>query len=207
MKIMVAVPCMDMMHSDFVIALTGLQHDGNVAFVYSKSSLVYDSRNGLAKKAIDGGFDRVLWLDSDMWFSPDLLQKLSADIDSGCDIVSGLYVTRKPPFNPVIYDDCGLDVNEANGTATPRLHPFIGYPQNAVFEVEACGFGGVMVKTSILAEVIKKYGLPFSPVMGFGEDISFCLRVKELGKKIFCDSRIKMGHVGYRVYTEDDLHE
>jgi hypothetical protein len=43
--------------------------------------------------------------------------------------------------------------------------------------------------------------------MGFGEDISFCLRVKELGKKMYCDSSVKMGHVGQFVYDEDSCKE
>lgn len=204
MNIMVAVPCMDMTHTDFMIALTGLQHDGNVSFVYVKSSLIYDARNGLANQAIDGGFDRVLWLDSDMMFQPDYLQRLSADIDDGMDMVCGLYTTRRTPIKPAIFSEIGLKMND-DGTAKPIAKHFFDYPKDSVFEIAACGFGGVMVKTSLLKEVKDKYGLPFSPILGFGEDISFCMRVKELGKKMFCDSRAKMGHIGTRVFTEDDL--
>ena len=204
MKIMVAIPCMDFMHTDFVISLTGMQHDGNVGFVYSSSSLVYDSRNSLANIAIREGYDRVLWLDSDMKFTPDLLKRLSEDIDSGMDAVCGLYVTRKLPIRPAVFDDIGYITNE-NGTATPKAHHFLDYPKDSVFEVAACGFAGVMTTTELLAAVKEKYGLPFSPFLGFGEDISFCIRAKELGRKIYCDSRIKMGHVGLRVFEESDL--
>ena len=42
-------------------------------------------------------------------------------------------------------------------------------------------------------------------LLGFGEDLSFCIRAQELGRKIYCDSRIKMGHVGLRVFEEGDL--
>lgn len=207
MRIMVAIPCMDFMHTDFVISLTGLQHDGNVGFVYSSSSLVYDSRNTLANMAILDGYDRVLWLDSDMKFSPDLLKKLSADIDGGMDAVCGFYVTRKPPIRPAIFDDIGYITHE-NGTATPKAHHFLDYPRDSVFEVSACGFAAVMMKTEMLKAVKERYGLPFSPMLGFGEDISFCIRARELGYKIHCDSRVKMGHVGLRVFEEGDIaHE
>ena len=204
MSIMVAVPCMDMTHTDFMIALTGLQHDGDVSFVYTKSSLVYDARNGLASQAIDRGFDRVLWLDSDMMFSPDLLQRLSKDIDAGMDMVCALYTTRRTPIKPAIFSEISVQLND-DGTAKPIAKTYHDYPKDSVFEVEACGFGGVMLKTSLLKEVKDKYGLPFSPILGFGEDISFCMRVKELGKKVYCDSRVKMGHIGTRVFSEADL--
>ena len=204
MNIMVAVPCMDMVHTDFMISLTGMQHDGNVSFVYVKSSLVYDARNGLANQAINNGFDRVLWLDSDMIFEPDLLKRLSADLDAGMDMVCGLYTTRRPPIKPAIFAEIGVEMHD-DGTAKPIAKTYHEYPKDSVFEVAACGFAGVLVKTSLLREVKSKYGLPFSPVLGFGEDISFCMRVKELGKKMYCDSRVKMGHIGSRVFTEADL--
>ena len=205
MRTLIAIPCMDMMHTPFVISLTGLQVKGEIKFAYSASSLVYDSRNGLARKAICERFDRVLCLDSDMRFSPDLFRKLSDDIDEGRDFVSGLYFTRKPPYKPVIFKKAGYE--QINNGVKPIAEAYYEYPKDSVFEVEAAGFGGVMMNTSLLAEVEKNFGLPFSPIMGFGEDISFCLRVKELGKKMYCDSSVKMGHVGQFVYDEDSCKE
>lgn len=206
MKTLVAVPCLDMVHADFAFALACMHHGEGVSFAKSKSSLVYDSRNGLCNLAIEHGFDRVLFLDSDMNFENDLFYKLSEDMDKGLDIVCGIYTTRKPPIEPAIYDDIGYDLNDEQGKATPRKHVFNNYPKDSLFEVQGCGFGAVMVKASLLKEVNLKYGLPFSPVLGYGEDLSFCLRVKELGKKIYCDSRIKLGHIGCIEYTEADLH-
>lgn len=205
MRTLIAIPCMDMMHTPFVMSLTGLQVKGEIKFAYSASSLVYDSRNGLARKAICERFDRVLWLDSDMRFSPDLFRKLSDDLDEGRDFVSGLYFTRKPPYKPVIFKKAGYE--QINNGVKPIAEAYYEYPKDSVFEVEAAGFGGVMMNTSLLAEVEKNFGLPFSPIMGFGEDISFCLRVKELGKKMYCDSSVKMGHVGQFVYDEDSCKE
>ena len=49
MKTMVAIPCLDMMHSQFVMSLTGLKLDGDIKFAYAVSSLVYDARNSLAR--------------------------------------------------------------------------------------------------------------------------------------------------------------
>ena len=43
----------------------------------------------------------------------------------------------------------------------------------------------------------------FTPFNGFGEDLAFCLRARDLGYKIWCDPKIKCGHVGQLVVNED----
>lgn len=207
MRTMIAIPCMDMIHTGTVISLTGLKVSGEVKYAYAVSSLVYDARNSLARKAVVEKYDRVLWLDSDMRFEPDLLEKLSADLEeTGADMVSAFYTTRKDRIKPVIYSKCGYVTVKGN-EVRPIAQTYYDYPKDSLFEVEAVGFGGVLMKAPLLEEVGKKYGLPFAPILGFGEDLSFCLRVRELGKKIYCDSRIKMGHIGGHIYTEDDLEE
>ena len=206
MKILVAVPCLDMVNTDFAFSLACMHHGDGVSFAHTKSSLVYDGRNKLANLAINGGFDRVLWLDSDMKFENDILMKLSADLDDGLDCVCGIYTTRQTDIHPVIFKEIGYRLNDKTGMATPVNEFFKEYPKDRVFQIDACGFGGVMMKASLLKEVKDKYGLPFSPILGFGEDISFCMRLKELGKKMYCDPRVKLGHIGYKVYTEADIN-
>lgn len=204
MKTMIAIPCMDMMHSQFVMSLTGLRLDGDIKFAYAVSSLVYDARNSLARKAIVEGFDRVLWLDSDMEFQPDLYKRLKEDLDEGRDLVSGLYVTRKGTIKPVIFEECGYKHMGGN-EVKPLATTYYEYPKDQIFEISACGFGGVLMNVSLIKEVEAKYGLPFAPMLGFGEDISFCMRAKELGYKLWCDSRVKMGHIGLTMFTEANL--
>lgn len=198
MKTLIAIPCMDMLHTDFARSLVGLQLDGAVQFTFAQASLIYDARNNLANIAIENGFDRVLWLDSDMQFEPDLFRRLSADLDEGRACVSALYFSRKPPrIKPVIYSGCQVDAQ-----GVPFATSITEWPEAEVFPVAACGFGAVMTTTELLRKVRDKYGLPFSPVLGFGEDLSFCLRVTELGEQIFCDSRVRPGHVGLCVFDE-----
>lgn len=204
MKTMIAIPCMDMMHSQFVMSLTGLRLDGDIKFAYAVSSLVYDARNSLARNAIVEGFDRVLWLDSDMEFQPDLYKRLKEDLDEGRDFVSGLYVTRKGTIKPVIFEECGYKHMGGN-EVKPLATTYYEYPKDQIFEISACGFGGVLMNVSLIKEVEAKYGLPFAPMLGFGEDISFCMRAKELGYKLWCDSRVKMGHIGLTTFTEANL--
>lgn len=204
MRTLIAIPCMDMIHTIFFKSVLGLQREGEVRFSLSCSSLVYDARNKLVTQAITEGFDRVLWLDSDMDFQPDLLKRLSKTMDeTGADIVSGLYFTRKAPVQPVIYSTVGYYHDAELNEVTPHAVSYKDYPKDSVFEISGCGFGGVLMKVDIAKKVTDKFGVPFAPILGFGEDLSFCLRAEECGGKMVCDSRIKMGHVGLGTITED----
>ena len=203
MKTLIAIPCMDMVHTIFMKSLIGLTRVGEVRYSISCSSLVYDSRNNLAKQAVQEGFDRILWFDSDMEFNPDFMKILAADMDEGRDMVSGLYFKRRAPVGPIVYKKIGYYHSEEEKTVTPLAVPYDDYPRDSIFECEGVGFGGVMVSVDLVKKVADKYGLPFSPILGFGEDLSFCMRVKELGVPIYCDSRAKMGHVGLGTITED----
>ena len=203
MKTLIAIPCMDMVHTVFMKSVVGLERVGECRFSLTCSSLVYDARNTLAKQAVTEGFDRVLWLDSDMDFNPDMLKILSEDMDEGKELVSGLYFKRKAPVKPVIYKEVGYYHDPKNESVTPIAIPYEDYPKDSIFPISGCGFGGVLVSVDLIKRVGEKFGLPFSPILGFGEDLSFCKRVSELGVEMFCDSRVKMGHVGLGTITEE----
>lgn len=202
MKTLIAIPCMDMMHTDFVRSLIGLRVEGEVEFCFSQNSLVYDSRNLLAQKAVDRGFDRVLWLDSDMVFRPDLLERLGADLADGRELVSALYTTRKQPIRPAAYQRLGTE--KRGGVETPVAVPVREIPEG-LREVEGVGFGCVLTSARLLKDVAKPYGRPFSPIDGFGEDFSFCLKARSLGFGLWLDGGVRVGHVGLRVYDATDL--
>lgn len=203
MKTLIAIPCMDMVHTVFMKSVVGLERVGECRFSLTCSSLVYDARNTLAKQAVTEGFDRVLWLDSDMDFNPDMLKLLSEDMDEGKELVSGLYFKRKAPVKPVIYKEVGYYHDPQNDSVTPIAIPYEDYPKDSIFPIAGCGFGGVLVSVDLIKRVGEKFGLPFSPILGFGEDLSFCKRVSELGVEMFCNSRVKMGHVGLGTITEE----
>lgn len=204
MRTLIAIPCMDTVHTIFFKSVLGLQREGECRFALSCSSLVYDARNKLVNQAIAEGFDRILWLDSDMDFQPDLLIRLSKTMEeTGADLVSGLYFTRKAPVQPVVYREVGYYHDDERNEVTPHCVSYKEYPRDSVFEIEGCGFGGVLMNVDIAKKVEDKFGVPFSPILGFGEDLSFCLRVSECRGKMVCDSRVKMGHVGLGTISEE----
>ena len=203
MKILIAIPCMDMVHTTFLKSVLGMDRVGECRFSITCSSLIYDARNNLAKQAVSEGFDRILWLDSDMDFQPDLMKRLSADLDEGREFVSGLYFKRRAPIQPVVYKEVGYYHSKELDEVTPIAIPYGDYPKDDIFKVAGAGFGGAMMNVDLIKRVGDKFGLPFSPIMGFGEDLSFCVRCSELGVDLFCDSRVKMGHVGLGTITEE----
>lgn len=195
MKVLIAVPCMDQVPAQFAQCLATLGKVDKTIVAFQIGSLVYTSRNDLVQIAIKQGCDYIFWLDSDMMFPPNVLTRMFEDLKHG-DIVSGLYFRRVAPFTPVIYDKLDIDDTGCHYTE-PKDIP------DGIFEVAGCGFGCVLLPTDIMLDVLEKYGSPFTPINGIGEDLSFCWRARQLGFKIVCDPDIPLGHVGHHVITRE----
>jgi len=192
MKTLIAIPCGDQLEANFVECLLKLRPVGSVDIKLLKGTLVYDARNKLIDMALRaGGYDYILWLDSDMTFEPDLLERLMEDIQ-GKQLVTGLCFGRRPPFKPCIYTDVRIE-KEGLGLM-PYADNYYDYPRDQVFEIAACGFACVLM-TMDMAEAMSVYGVPFFPIAGLGEDLAFCYRAKQLDYKLYCDSRLKIGHI------------
>ena len=205
MKTLIARPCMDMVCTEFLASMLKLKCTGDVGFRITQATLIYNARNMIGQYATEQGYDRILWLDTDMTFEPDIMARLSADMDQGMDFVSGLYFGRKDPIKMTIFKEIEYKPIDGDGSqVVPVAVPYEDYPRDSVFRIAGAGFGCCMVKTELVNRVAQKYGLPFSPLIGFGEDISFCKRATELGAELYCDSRIKCGHVRHSVITEAD---
>ena len=193
-KTLIAIPAMETVATPFMYSLVCMRRVGLSRVSIISGSLVYSARNMLAAEAIDSGCDRVLWLDSDMQFSPDLMERLAADMDEGAEYVCGLFFRRKPPITPLIYKDIEGE----------QLKIYNDYPADRVFEIAGSGFGAVMISAKMLKQVYDAFGPPFNPGGGgLGEDVAFCVRARKLGCRLYCDSRVKVGHIGTVVFGED----
>jgi hypothetical protein len=200
-KTLIAVPCFDMVHADFMESVVNLEKHENTFFTTVKNTMIYSARNIVAANAIEYGFERVLWLDSDMRFPKDMVKRLSDDMDeTGAGLVTGLYFTRKPPIKPNIFSELWLEQKEDELDAGATM--IYEYPEG-IIDIVACGFGCCLTSVDLIKKVGDKFGSPFTPIDGMGEDLSFCFRVKQLGEKQVCDTRIKCDHIGQAVYNED----
>ena len=197
-RTLIAVPTYGAIDPDFMKAFVDLQNPPGTTYTIIKNSLIYNARNTIAENAIRYGFDRVLWLDSDMIFAPDTLLKLAEDME-GRDYVSALYFQRKYPTNPVVYSKIYYKVKQNEAFA--GAENITEYPED-IFEIAGSGFGCVMTSTLLLKRLVDRYGSPFTPMMGLGEDLAFCWRAAQNGFKMYCDGRIKCGHIGTMMYDE-----
>ena len=200
MKTLIAIPSMDMVPARFAQSLSMLHKDPDdeCQIAFQIGSLVYNARNSLANIAIQLECDRVLWLDSDMVFSSDILGTLSHTMkETNADIVTGLYFRRVPPYTPVLYKTLE-QVNELSA----KYEELKELPEERTFEVAGCGFGCVLMGTDVFLSLDSKFGQLFNPTPGMGEDLSFCWRARQCGYKIICDQSVQLGHVGYEVITK-----
>lgn len=197
-KVLIAVPCMDMVSARFAQSLATLKKVGQSTVSFLMGSLIYDSRNRLAALAMDLESDYILWLDSDMVFQPDTLERMMAVLDEHeeIDILSGLYFRRATPFTPVAFDK--LDVGD-NGML--EFEDLAEIP-DGLKEIAGCGFGCVLMRTQCLYDIAGKYGgVWFSPMANAGEDCAFCIRARDEGFRIWLDPSIECGHMGYAAVT------
>lgn len=200
-KTMIAIPCFDTIQTTFFESMLGLARPQSMV-VTARNSLVYDARNMLAEMAMKEGMDRILWMDSDMAFESDLLVRLSNDLDEGRRFVSALCFSRKHPIKPCIYSETGYREIPEEGRRETYSVCIDDYPNDDIFQVKGVGLAACLMEVSVIKEVYERFGSPFFPQAGFGEDLSFCRRCDELGIEMWCDSRIKVGHVGQCIFGE-----
>lgn len=188
MKTLVAIPCFDEMDAGFVQSLVDMKPVGEIRILVLSGSLIYEARERLASFAIQNGYDHVLWLDSDIMFPSTLLVEMSAQDK---DIVTGVIAARRAPFYPCVYRSEGK-----------KLNPVLEFDGHLT-KVDSCGFGAVLMKTEVLEKMFDEFKTCFQPILGYGEDLSFCVRAKKLGFDIWADPNIDIGHIGKTVLRKD----
>ena len=207
MKVFIAIPCMDSLSAKFAQSLVNLvnaprKYDIEVGF--HVGSLVYDSRNSLAERAINSNADYIFWIDSDMTFMPQTLNEMLLTlVNNDLAILTGMYFRRRHPFTPTLFRELTISPMGVRCDHYPESE----IPEKDLFEVAGCGFGCVLMRKDVLWNVMiqqNKDGLLFSPIMGVGEDLSFCWRARKCGYRIMCDPTIALGHEIKTVITRSN---
>ena len=189
-RLLIAVPCMDYVHADFMKSLVGLQSHLQREGIHHhveivSGTLVYFARDRLACKAINEGFTHLLFLDSDMVFDENIVETLTF---CGKDFVCGAFQARRPPYGKCVYSS----LEPLKKVESWGMEPF---------RVKGCGMAGTMIGTEVLKEVQGKYGTCFSPEtingVKFGEDLAFCWRANRIGAEIWCEPTARCGHIAH----------
>jgi len=168
---------------------------------FLQGTLIADQRCKLVELALSRKADYVLFLDSDMRFPANLIDRLLAHDK---DIVACNYAQRRLPVRTVAFKDwAALDYVYSLG-------------KEGLETVDAVGMGAMLIK----AEVFKRLPYPWfqihylpSAKMWAGEDMFFCHLAKEHGYKIWVDHSLSgdIGHEGSLVFrhehTEDEMNK
>ncbi len=201
MKLLIALPTTDYMHYQFVQCLTKLirrlDADGiDYDIGFQGNTLVYVGRDRLALRAFTEGYTHMLWLDTDMIFTEDLLDDL---MFSGKKFVTGIAHGRRAPFASCLFTEIWPGSQRWEGCE---------YPTNP-FKVAGCGMACVLIDVSIIKDVWAHHGTCFFPERELGEDLAFCKRAADLGHEIWAEPSVMLGHIGHVTITPEyrELYE
>ena len=198
-KIVIGIPHTGQFNSDVVMSLLNLnQGQYNINIQLLKSSILYISREYLAKAALQTNADYLMFIDSDQIIPKDAIIKMASYLDNGEDIVTTLIFRKDPPFQPCVFSH---QEELPNRQIALKFYDINNQDLSKPFYVESCGFGCIMMKTKIFTTIPQPWFLP-RPYTG--EDISFMWEARKKGYKVLCDPTIKIGHIGFKNYTRED---
>lgn len=190
MKILVAVPTTGMIPVEFINSIDRLRTKHDIARLYIPRSLVHVAREQAVETMIESSYEAVLFIDDDMVFEPDLIDRLVA-LDS--PVASAACFKRIPNYDPCFYDSLELRGNSLYAT------PFTKVPDKP-FDAVAAGCACMMIKKEVFQDIKPPYFLPLPKA---GEDLTFCFKLAQSGFKIRIDPSIRVGHLETRaIYQE-----
>ena len=146
------------------------------------------ARNLIFEQALLHNCTHVFLIDDDMALKPDTLVKL---LEHDKDVVSGLYVARAFPHNPIAFSA----FNELGHALLLNLNKDI----KGLVKVAATGFGCCLIKT----DVLKKMSRPWVKLGSINpeewcDDIGFFWQLQKEAPEVevYLDTEVRPGHIG-----------
>ena len=171
-------------------------------------------RSQMASEALADGFEEQMWIDADVGFAADDVDRLRAHSES---FVCGLYAKRGTP--------------ELACHATPDTKELIFGEMGGLVEMTYVGMGFCLIRREVFDDVRTKHALPtcginqkvpfapyFMPMViprgeetrgvtdswYLAEDYAFCERARTAGHPVLADTRVRLFHVGRYGYSWED---
>lgn len=153
---------------------------------------IEQARTMTANRAIEGGYDWILFVDSDIVPPKDALGNL---LSHNRDMVFGYYTKGKNSEGRTCLCDVDRD-NYDSFLHKDELHE-IRDAGTHLIEIRGGGFGFALMRTRILQRVEQPW---FDYVWAYdgrklSEDYGFCTRCRKAGIKLYADTRVDCGHV------------
>lgn len=206
MKIAICIPSLDHVPIEFALSLAALcTYEGHrkknqLVLINVKSSTIPEARNLCVEKALQIEADKLLFIDSDMVFRIDALERL---LQSGLDVIGAAYPKR-------------IDGGLLNFLAMPSRDE---YNDAEIEPVRGIGMGFMLIDANVIkklqkpwfewgyfgAETLREVGIEEGRTF-MSEDYYFCLKVRASQCGVFMDKllTLQMGHVGSKVYLFGD---
>jgi hypothetical protein len=181
-------------------------------------SLVCRARNRLACDFLAGDASHLLFIDSDLIFSPEHVDRIAAHAARGVPIVAGLYPKKQ----------------RALGWVCNVLEPCPEPDEQDLQPVKYAGTGFLCIAREVFEAMMAAYpearydpddgdawdrdlweffpvGIRECPETGrrrlLSEDWWFCQRARDLGYAVMMDTRIVLKHVGQFIYPFDNIED
>lgn len=192
---------------DFHQVIGHLRVESGPMLAKSRNQLV---RTFLEKESL-ANVEWLLMLDADMTFDKNAVRNILSNVrdESGkvmTPVVGGLcFGGGHGSIFPTMYRIVDPETN--NGNAISIVSE---YESGELVEVDATGAAFLLVHRGVLEHLAQVHEEPlpwFAPGvyagMEYGEDWTFCMRVRKLGYPIFVNTAVKVGHLKSVELTED----
>lgn len=191
------------------LGLVELERRGYVVRRVRGFAAIDQGRNQMATDALRHGFTETMWIDSDIDFSPDDVDKLrSHDL----------------PISSAIYPRKGQRVLASH--VAPGTEKIKFGNGGGLLEIKYAAAGFLHVRREAYEIIQEKLSIPvcnrgfssemipfFQPVIVndskrglwyLAEDFAFCERARQAGFQIYADTTIRLRHLGTYGYTWED---
>lgn len=192
MKIMAAtpVPSTGAVEPECVRSIfnQALPKDSTLKWDFERGHEVYIERNSLVRKAKEGGYSHLLFVDSDVELPENALLNLSS---WGKPVVMGFVPFKNTKTGKCSVYKPGSYFNKDNCVKADELGSL---PD--LLEVKGGGFGCVLIDMDVFDEIEPPWFLYTESKTGVrrGEDITFCYKVADAGIHIYADTRVLCKH-------------
>ena len=204
----ILVPYLGYIHQDCDSALKELERRGYAVRRVGGFSAIDQGRNQMATDALADGFEETLWIDSDIAFHPNDVEKLRR---------------HNLPITVAIYPQKGRQALASH--VMPGTQQFTFGNRGGLTEMLYAGTGFMLIRRQTYLSIMEQLKLPlcnerfgkptipfFQPLIRsteegpwyLAEDYAFCHRARTCGFKIMADTTIRLGHIGTYQYSWED---
>lgn len=188
-RVLIAVPTFDKAEPECFKAIYDMEKPCLCSFEFVKGYGIAKARNDIARRAVEGGYDYVLMVDSDVVVPHDALALM---LEGDADVVFGCYPRKNTSTGQSELFSEGRDFGDENNIPYAQLDL-----EGNRIEVKGSGMGCTLIKTASFERV----GFPWFEYVQYSdgnvlsEDLRFCEKAEGV-LKMQADTRVRCGHIG-----------